>query len=262
MAAQLAESKNYTVQGGASGQVTEAVGIISPTGSGTGSTAINTASSAAEIAATAIPASATAPPIVSPPGSNPAYWNNSFAMAAYYQQQQQPNMYGGPGVMPQYPPMQFSPYSQYPQYPMPMQYPHPPVQYSHPHAQYSHPPAQYPQYPPQLIPLPQQQQDQPFYQIPPSVHQFYPFASPVNIQSERRQEQEQEQGQESVTLGTIQDICQEMDSFDTLPLVIPSNVDSVSGKIIPGTIFTVPSVEKSLEELRSELKKYKFKYKS
>lgn len=40
------------------------------------------------------------------------------------------------------------------------------------------------------------------------------------------------------------------------PLVIQPHVDPVSNKTIPGTIFTVPSLDRSLEELRSELKKY------
>ena len=45
------------------------------------------------------------------------------------------------------------------------------------------------------------------------------------------------------------------------PLVIPPHVDPSTNKPIPGTIFTVPSLDRSLEELRSELKKYKNKSK-
>lgn len=41
------------------------------------------------------------------------------------------------------------------------------------------------------------------------------------------------------------------------PLVIPPHVDPATNKPIPGTIFTVSSLDRSLEELRSELKKYK-----
>lgn len=41
------------------------------------------------------------------------------------------------------------------------------------------------------------------------------------------------------------------------PLVIPPYVDPNTNKSVPGTIFTVQSLDRSLEELRSELKKYK-----
>ena len=43
----------------------------------------------------------------------------------------------------------------------------------------------------------------------------------------------------------------------TADLVIPPYVDPNTNKPIPGTIFTVPSLDRSLEEIRSELKKYK-----
>lgn len=42
-------------------------------------------------------------------------------------------------------------------------------------------------------------------------------------------------------------------------LVIPSYVDPKTNKLVPGTIFTVLDLERSMEELRSELKKYKLK---
>ena len=231
VAAQLAESKNYTVQGGGiavsgsgsgsgSGSV-EVKGIgagVIPTGAGvipTGSggisptlVGINVKSSAAEIAATAIPASIPAPGIISPP-VNAAYWNTNL-MAAYYPQ----GSYS-------YPP---APY----QYPV--QYP---VQY---HAQYPtqyH--AQYPtQYPPQFYP-PQNQQQIPF---PPP---------PVNHQVPE-------------TLKVVNEIKTEKlpDTLDTPPLIIPATLDAITGKPIPGIIFTVPSVERSLEELRADLKKYRY----
>ena len=41
------------------------------------------------------------------------------------------------------------------------------------------------------------------------------------------------------------------------PLIIPPYIDPNTNKAIPGTIFTVPSLDRSLEEIRSELKKYK-----
>ena len=43
----------------------------------------------------------------------------------------------------------------------------------------------------------------------------------------------------------------------TTDLIIPPYVDPNTNKPIPGTIFTVPSLDRSLEEIRSELKKYK-----
>ncbi|TEB16905.1 DNA-binding transcription factor [Perkinsus sp. BL_2016] len=44
---------------------------------------------------------------------------------------------------------------------------------------------------------------------------------------------------------------------ESQPLVIPPYLDSNTNKMIPGTIFTVLSLDRSIEELRSELKKYK-----
>lgn len=41
------------------------------------------------------------------------------------------------------------------------------------------------------------------------------------------------------------------------PFIIPPHMDPRTNQMIPGTIFTVLSLEKSLEEMRSELKKYK-----
>lgn len=41
------------------------------------------------------------------------------------------------------------------------------------------------------------------------------------------------------------------------PLIIPSYVDPNTNKQVPGTVFTVLSLDRSMEEIRSELKRYR-----
>lgn len=58
---------------------------------------------------------------------------------------------------------------------------------------------------------------------------------------------------------TVSILSPESQHSDNEPFVIQPHVDPATNKAIPGTIFTVPSLDRSLEELRSELKKYKNK---
>lgn len=48
-----------------------------------------------------------------------------------------------------------------------------------------------------------------------------------------------------------------VDNVESGPLIIPAYVDPNTNKMIPGTIFTVLNLDRSMEELRAEMKRYR-----
>ena len=124
------------------------------------------------------------------------------------------------------------------------QYQHQPPQYQQP--QYHHQPPQY--QPPQQNQVYQQQA--PPQQAAQYYQNYYQSQSYTNYHSAGNVDKSPE-FKAPVTKLLLEE------PQESQPLVIPPSLDPNTNKMIPGTIFTVLSLDRSIEELRSELKKYK-----
>jgi hypothetical protein len=175
----------------------------------------------------------TAPSIVSPPIPvssipNPApnfnpgandYWNNPYYMAAYQQYQSQ---------------NQNQPQQGQPQIPQAYA-----AQYYQAYANYY-----------------QQQQGQQFHQQSQQFQQ--PQTQPEQVFAQTGSQREIPKATEVVEFHETAEASQITDAAESLegPLMIPPRIDPRTNKMIPGTIFTVQDLERSLEEIRSEIKRY------
>ena len=222
VAAQLAESKSMTVQGDLG-----VAGIVSPgvvTGAGSVAIVSPTISSGASVVSPPIPpVSVTgamgSAPIVSPTMPGADYWNNPYMMAAYYQQYQQQQQQ-------QQNQMQTGQYAQNP----------------------------YPQY-----------YGQNYYQAYANYYGAMPNAAVPSAPSVADNRDNNNNNNQSVASVAAQVLNQlpaastvaTADSLPEEPVIIPPYVDPNTNKQVPGTIFTVLSLEKSMEEIRSEMKRYR-----
>lgn len=197
VAAQLAESKNMTVQG----DLGVVAGIVSP-GTGTAAPAV---------VSPVLSTGSSVPAAVNTGTTGAEYWNNPYVMAAYYQQYQT-----GQAV----------------QYPAP----------ANPYAQYY---------------------GQNYYQ---AYANYYNSTSVSNSASASVPSAVNPSVNNSVPTAVNNSVNTEIEVPPTAsssieislePLTIPPYFDPITNKQMPGTIFTVLSLDRSMEELRSELKKYR-----
>lgn len=201
VAAQLAESKNMTVQGDLG--VTTGAGITSPPAIVNSSSApiVSPVLSGGNtiISPPLPPSTSIASPPMPPTVPGAEYWNNPYYMAAYYQYQ----------------------------------------------SQYPHPQAQNPQYAAAQ-----------YYQ---AYANYYQQATPINVSSDATIEPEPKVSSKiSADNAEFSDNNNvSLEEITTGPFMIPSHVDPRTNKIVPGTIFTVSDLDRSLEELRAEMKRYR-----
>lgn len=225
VAAQLAESKNMTVTGEAGGAISGISGISSAVATAAPliSPVLSSSSASASGVIVSPPLAAAVPPTVTSPPTQPPnpFWNNNnpyMMAAAYYQQYQQPQSAGG--------------------------VPHNAAATQAAYAQYY----------------------QNYYQAYAAYQSSASSNTVSNSAVSNNNVSNNAYANTNINTTTYANSTDNNNVSLSVPsitlnsenrLTIPPYVDPRTSKPIPGTIFTVLDLERSMEEIRSELKRYK-----
>lgn len=87
------------------------------------------------------------------------------------------------------------------------------------------------------------------------AQQYAAMAQNAAVVSQEAKPPEEIQSKVEETKATVEN-ADENPLENLVEIIVPPVIDSSTNRVIPGIVFTVPSIDHSVEELRSRLKKY------